>query len=107
MQFPFKVFYISKVTCQNSIRKVLFAVPKRRVHTAVKRNKIKRLLREIYRLNHFILDSINQSLDENLILFIGYVYIGGQREINYTLLKKAMLNSFQCLNQSLLSKKYY
>lgn len=41
--------------------KVLIIVPKRRMKLAVRRNRIKRQLREVYRLNKFQVDSFSEG----------------------------------------------
>ncbi|TDL99824.1 MAG: ribonuclease P protein component [Flavobacteriaceae bacterium] len=48
--FPLRAIYLPQQEPKNGV-KVLFSVPKKRFKKAVDRNKIKRLLREAYRLN--------------------------------------------------------
>lgn len=49
--FPIKMIYLP--SAENSETKVAFSVPKRNFKLAVDRNRIKRLLRESYRLNQY------------------------------------------------------
>jgi ribonuclease P protein component len=65
-------------------RQVLIAVPKRNVKLAVDRNRIKRQLRELYRLNKDLYDS--QVVPSNKTLLIGVIYLG-RGEMQYELLK--------------------
>lgn len=65
-------------------RQVLIAVPKRNVKLAVDRNRIKRQLRELYRLNKDLYDS--QVVPANKTLLIGVIYLG-RGEMQYELLK--------------------
>jgi len=48
---PFKVLYLPHPDSGSTVNEVLFSVPKRQFKRAVDRNKIKRRLREAYRLN--------------------------------------------------------
>mgnify|MGYP001148523699 CR=1 FL=1 len=71
--------------------KVAFSVPKRNFKLAVHRNRIKRLLRETYRLNKHIL--LNNVDDKYVIMFI----YTDKTERNYTVLEEKMdtvLNKF-------------
>lgn len=55
--------------------KVLVAVPKKKVRKAVHRNRIKRLLREVFRQNkHEIIECLK---NKNIELHIGILYVGG------------------------------
>lgn len=70
-RFPLKLFYLKTdlpeaVTCQ-----VAMAVPKKKVRQAVKRNRIKRLMRETYRLEKEPI--FNKLLGNYALLFL---YLG-------------------------------
>ncbi|PHR73262.1 MAG: ribonuclease P protein component [Lutibacter sp.] len=71
--------------------KVAFSVPKRNFKLAVHRNRIKRLLRETYRLNkHTLLNNVDGKY---VIMFI----YTDKTELNYTKLEEkmiAVLNKF-------------
>ena len=71
--------------------KVAFSVPKRNFKLAVRRNRIKRLLRETYRLNKHVL--LNNVEGKYVIMFI----YTDKTEWNYTELEEkmiAVLNKF-------------
>jgi ribonuclease P protein component len=65
--FPFKIIYL-KMGPHQSHHQVLFSVPKKYFKRAVDRNRIKRQLKEAYRLNKSVLDDIPDKL------CIGYIY---------------------------------
>lgn len=50
-RYPFVIKYLLLSEPQNSLTQVLFSVSKRNFKRAVDRNRIKRLMREAYRLN--------------------------------------------------------
>jgi len=55
--------------------KILIAVPKKKVRKAVQRNRIKRLLREVYR--HHKYEIINMLKKEGVEMHLGILYVGG------------------------------
>jgi len=70
-QFPLRLFYL-KTEFQDTIKfKTAVSVSKRNIKKAVDRNKIKRLLREAYRLNKT--DFFNNTEDQYalMILYLG------------------------------------
>ena len=69
--YPIKCFYSFEKTEHSTTSKVAFLVSKKRFHHAVDRNRVKRLLREAYRLH-------NQELDlpENLALNLCWMMVG-------------------------------
>lgn len=72
--YPFKVLYMPHPHPEpgNCHHQVLFAVPKRYVPHAVDRNKIKRRMREAYRLNKHIIYSEKAP---EVPYVIAYVYL--------------------------------
>lgn len=86
--FPVKVIYLPRANEKST--QAAFAVPKRNFKTAVSRNRIKRQLREVYRLHKQFL--IATKPDKFVLLFL---YIGKEKplfsELEYalkTLIKK-------------------
>ena len=71
-KYPFKVIVKKSSAEKDSIVRILISVPKRTFKKAVDRNKIKRLIREAYRLNKNI---VYPSLAETThFLDIAFVY---------------------------------
>lgn len=93
-EYPFKVVY-NETDGQHSSNQILISVPKRRFGKAVTRNRIKRLIRETYRLSKQQL--IEKSNEEGKYFAFAFVYIG--KDIpKYAPLMDAMQNALQKLN---------
>ncbi len=75
-----------------------FSVPKKRFKKAVDRNRIKRQLREAYRLEKNNLQIINKEGDTKKYILM-FVYISNEK-LDYTVLSESMqkiLNKFQAV----------
>ena len=83
-EYPIRLRFL-KVDETNSQFKVGFSVPKRNFKLAVHRNRIKRLLRETYRLNKHIL---NDDIKTNFVLMFIYT---DKIEWEYQDLEKKMI----------------
>ena len=70
-KFPLKLYYLPVEAEQTVKIKTAVTVPKKNFKSAVERNKIKRLMRESYRLNkHLIFNNIEGNF-AFLILYLG------------------------------------
>ena len=84
-EYPIRLRFL-KVEEADSQIKVAFSVPKRNVKLAVNRNRIKRMLREVYRLNkHILFDTI----EGNFVLMFLYT---DRTEWSYQDLEKKMIS---------------
>lgn len=71
--YPLRVMYsINKIPSTEAV-KIMVAVPKKRFKRAVKRNRIKRLMRESYRLNKHSLYELCNEHNISLQIAFGYV----------------------------------
>lgn len=71
--YPLRVVYTVSEIATNPPVKVLIAVPKKRFKHAVDRNRIKRLMREAYRLNKHAL--VEKCIGKNISVQIAFNYV--------------------------------
>lgn len=93
--FPLRVVFmkVNKVEGQPPV-KILTSVSKRKFKRAVKRNRVKRQLREAYRKNKYILSDMLADKDFNLV--IGFIWLANElKDSSYIEAKMIeLLNSF-------------
>ncbi len=70
--YPFKIFYLNSESRQNYPAQILISVSKRSFRKATERNKVKRLVRETYRMNKEKL--YNRREESKGQLLIGLIY---------------------------------
>ncbi len=71
--YPFRIVYL-EYECEHPVPvSVMVSIPKKRLKSAVKRNRMKRLFREAYRLNKHLFINILQA--DNSQLDIVFVYV--------------------------------
>lgn len=69
--FPFSVRFLENQEIDVSA-KILISASKKRIKNAVDRNRIKRIIREAYRLNKNILFSCLENIDKKIVLHLNY-----------------------------------
>ena len=77
--YPLRVIYLKQKPLSGATVAVLISVPKKKVKHAVKRNRMKRLIRETYRLNKTSL--IQHFQKKNSGLLIAFLYIGNEMRL--------------------------
>ncbi|MEZ7999117.1 MAG: ribonuclease P protein component [Flavobacteriales bacterium] len=87
------------VNSEHSEIKVLFSVSKKRQKLAVRRNGIKRKLKEVYRLNKLPL--LEFTLKEGLSLNLMIIQVTGD-EVPYSTIEKKMIKGLSKLKESLI-----
>ena len=76
ISYPLRVAYLEQKPFSGATVSVLVSVPKKKVKRAVKRNRMKRLIREAYRLNKSSL--IQHCLEKENGLLIAFLFIGNE-----------------------------
>ncbi|MGY5355271.1 ribonuclease P protein component [Wenyingzhuangia sp. IMCC45467] len=69
--FPIKMIYFPVNNCETNQTKVAFSVPKRNFKLAVHRNRVKRLLREAYRLHQHEFFEGNDKTYNIMFIYMG------------------------------------
>lgn len=85
--FPFSCRLASENFEDGVPFKVVVSVPKKNFRSAVKRNRIKRLMREVIRLNKTILES-ELSDGKQIALFLIYT---AKEELNFDVMNRKMI----------------
>ena len=80
-QFPFKVFYIIIEHPAEPLARLLIAIPKKKVKHAVDRNRLRRLVREAYRLNRTEIISCLET--GSFHLHFALIYTGENVDLTY------------------------
>ena len=104
MAYPFKVVFLEN-ECSFPVSfpiSVLITVPKRRIRSAVKRNRLKRLTREAYRLNKHRMEGPMSQIDRHVD--IAFVYVKDDVP-DYSLVEKGIRKALLTLNEQLGSGK--
>lgn len=92
MVHPIKILFTQTTTDQKYPVKAMFVVPKKNFRKAHDRNKLKRRMREAYRLNKHLFYSANNLQSKKILL--SFIYIGKK-----TLLFKEIESSILQLNK--------
>ncbi len=94
--FPLRVIFLSADQQMPARASILVSVPKRKFKRAVKRNRIKRQVRETYRLRKD--DLLRVLEDKNKYLSIAFLYVDGE-EHPHAQMDKAMAKAIRMLGE--------
>lgn len=94
LAYPLKVVYLKTESPQPYPVQAAFTVSKRNFKRAVKRNMLKRRMREAYRMNK--LDLYLELAAKDLHIAIMFVFIGKEM-IEFAPIEKAMISAFRKL----------
>jgi len=90
--YPLRVVYLVGENKEAIPVKVLVSVPKKRFKRAVKRNRLKRLMRESYRLNRSPL--IEKCIEKNINIQIAFNYLSDD-EMDFNMIQSKMIVALQ------------
>lgn len=92
--YPLRVVYIIAPREDNATASVMVSVPKKRFKRAVKRNRLKRLIREAYRLNKH---ELTEKLDEKgLQIHVAFNYVSDE-VLDFEMIEKKLKVALQKL----------
>lgn len=101
ISYPVRVVWLAFPALEASSIRVVMSVPKKKLKHAVDRNRIKRLLREAYRLNKQEL--WNQAISKQLSLNIAFIWIPNE-VLLYPKVEKKMKDALNKLATQILEK---
>lgn len=91
--YPLKCYFqFLPFSDENPVSKMAVSVPKKLEKTAVGRNKIKRWVREAYRLNKHLL--YNDLSEKGVVVNMLFVCVGKEK-LTFALIEKAVVEIFQ------------
>ena len=98
--YPFRVVYlsVSKENEGNSPVSVLMSVSKKKFKSAVKRNRIKRLMKEAYRINKHIVYQTLTHPEKRII--VAFIYLDNEIK-DYSFTERKMIETLNCLSKRL------
>ena len=94
ISYPLRIIYLKQKPFSGETVSVLISVPKKKIKCAVKRNRIKRLIRETYRLNKMSLIQYCREKETNML--IAFIFIGNELS-RWKAMEAAMQKAFQIL----------
>lgn len=98
LAYPFRIVFYEYKCAQPELVSILISIPKKRLKRATERNRMKRLLREAYRLNKYLLQSA--LLLEGHRVDIAFVYVKDE-PAGYEIVEKSVRKSLREISNKL------
>ena len=95
--YPLRVVFLIEIKKDLEYSSVLVSVPKKRFKRAVKRNRLKRLIREAYRLNKHLL--IEKLTGKQMQIHIAFNYVSDDELDFVTIEKKVKLSLLKLIDK--------
>ena len=95
--YPLRIVYLEKASQNPTLPEVLVSIPKKRIRSAVKRNRMKRIVRESFRMNKHILNDVLK--DDCKHIEIAFVYVKDELTDFYTVEKGMRKALFEIKNR--------
>ena len=95
---PFSVLFLNNINTDDSNLQIAISVPKKKITSAVKRNLIKRRIREAFRIQNENLISQLEKHDRKIILMIIY---SDTKPQNFSLIKSKISLTLQRLSNQI------
>lgn len=102
MSYPFRIVYLETAQYGSMPLSILISIPKKRVKSAVDRNRMKRLGREAYRLNKHLF--LSNGLAENENLDVAFIYVA-DKLCDYATVEKGIRKAIKELNHRIEERK--
>lgn len=100
--YPFKIFYRMVENSEEPAARLLIAIPKKKVKHAVDRNRLRRLVREVYRLNKAGLFSCLET--GSVHLHFAIIYTGEDIDHEYRQVEIKILAGLSKLEKIIVSE---
>lgn len=97
LAFPLRVLYLPVERKESAAVSFFVSVPKKRIRKAHDRNRVKRLVRECYRVRKH--DLVHLFEQKQKTLFIGFVYVGDEVS-SFAAIHKAMERAMVKIKES-------
>jgi ribonuclease P protein component len=92
---PFRILYRFQENPEETTAKVLITIPKRKFKHAVDRNRLRRLIREAYRLNKHLLADKAELASRSM--HVGFIYTADQVIMPFAEIEKSMIRCLERL----------